>query len=43
MVYNVKSDLTLIPDFINDYPNTIEEMDPDSPSVFLGPGAVSTP
>ena len=30
----MKSDLTLIPDFIKDYPDAIEEMDPYFPSVF---------
>ena len=38
MVYDVKYDLTLIPDFIKDYPDAIEEMDPYFLSVFLGPG-----
>ena len=37
MVFDVKSNLTLIPNFIKDYLNGIEEMDPCFPSVFIGP------
>ena len=38
MVYDVKSDLIITPDFIKDYPDTIEEIGPCFPSVFLVPG-----
>ena len=43
MVYNLKSDLTLIPNFVRDYPGAIEEMYLGFPSVLLVPGCSPHP